>query len=359
MLADAKDHRGWLRPRAAAKLRRIVPPRLRVPVSAISAVAPRPKKKKTAPPCPITGDKARLVQRISTEFLIAMWRIVGRIDASDHYRGLTHIELYEADSGLFFFHPMIPGSGAFYRELYAKWHAHDRLGASVMGRQEYVRAASHVRPGDRVLDVGCGEGAFRAHLPHADFRGLDPYAPDSADDRVHRETAAEHAARVGPAYDVVTAFQVIEHVADPLTLAREMTSLARPGGLIVFAAPLQPSILSEVPNNLVNAPPHHLTWWNERAFAALAGRLGLEVVENNPIPPSPYQSLIFWARRLSPARVGRGGTPPFFAHRWGWHASMAAGFGLGWAADRLFGLPRNAPPVDAFFVGRKPGPAPA
>ncbi|ODN69074.1 SAM-dependent methyltransferase [Methylobrevis pamukkalensis] len=138
-------------------------------------VGPATSRAKT-PPCPLTGGRSRLVQRIPPRFLADLWRIAGRTDISGHYGGIDQLGLYRSDCGLHFFHPMIAGSADFYEDLYSRWRGHDAPERGLADRQEYLRSTRHVRPGDRVLDVGCGRGGFASHLGHAEFTGLDPHA---------------------------------------------------------------------------------------------------------------------------------------------------------------------------------------
>lgn len=211
-----------------------------------------------------------------------------------------------------------------------------------------------VGPGMRVLDVGCGIAGFRTHLPHARYTGLDPYAPPAAPDCVVRESLPDHAAHNAGAYDVVTAFQVIEHVPDIVGFARDMVTLLRPGGLLILCGPLHPSRLTEIPNFVLNLPPHHLSWWNKPAFAALAEVLGLVPVEVTELPPSPHAAIVDWLHRFSLARSDPPPRECYFAHRWSWHFSLAASYALARIADRLLPPPPSTRPYDVLLAARRP-----
>jgi SAM-dependent methyltransferase len=106
----------------------------------------------------------------------------------------------------------------------------------------------HLRPGMRLLDVGCGPGTITADL--AELVGPDGgvTACDTAEGVLR--AAAEHAAERGVAnvefvradvlrldlpddsFDVVHAHQVLQHVADPVAALREMRRVCRPGGIV-------------------------------------------------------------------------------------------------------------------------------
>lgn len=306
-------------------------------------------------PCPITGaPPVRRIQTLSKSLVRDIWRFGQGVDVSALLKDVGGFSLYESPTGLVYFDPMVVGDGAFYSSYYAKWDVHDALTFRSDTRVDYVHTAKHVPAGAKVLDIGCGPGVFRRHLPHAHYTGLDPYAGPDVDDVVIRETLEEHAAKNPGAYDVVCAFHVIEHVADPRRHAELMAQLVRPGGLVVLAGPLYPSPLTEIPNLPLNMPPHHVTWWNPRAFSALAEKLGLEVVEATTTPPSPHQNTFFWLHKLLFRRTSDSPDERYFAHRWAWHASIALAYLGATIAGRLLPLPASAKPMDAYLVARKP-----
>lgn len=307
------------------------------------------------PPCPITGKPAkRRIHGVSARVVEDIWRYGQKVDVKHLFKGVDRVTLYESPTGLVFFEPRIVGDGAFYQSYYDEWDVHERLNDVADTRVDYKHAAAHIPAGAEVIDVGCGPGVFRRHLPHARYTGLDPYAGSDADAVVIRETIEAYAEKNAGRYDVATAFHVIEHVPDPRRHAELMVKLLRPGGLLILAAPLHPSPLTEIPNLPINIPPHHVTWWNPSAYRALAAELGLEVVRADTLPPSPHQGLIFWLHRLLFKRTDRGANERYIGHRWSWHAAIALAYPLAKIANRIRTLPGGCRPVDAFLVARKP-----
>jgi 2-polyprenyl-6-hydroxyphenyl methylase/3-demethylubiquinone-9 3-methyltransferase len=100
--------------------------------------------------------------------------------------------------------------------------------------------------GKRALDVGCGAGLLAEPLARlgASVTGIDA-SPEVI------EVARDHAARQGLAidyragdvhalegeFDLMTAMEVIEHVADPAAFVKALARRLAPGGLLVMSTP--------------------------------------------------------------------------------------------------------------------------
>jgi 2-polyprenyl-6-hydroxyphenyl methylase/3-demethylubiquinone-9 3-methyltransferase len=96
-----------------------------------------------------------------------------------------------------------------------------------------------------VVDVGCGAGLVAEPLSRmgAEVLGLDPAAETIAVARAHAEaTGARLAYRAGVVedlvaegarFDVVTAMEVVEHVADMPAFVASASALVAPGGLFL------------------------------------------------------------------------------------------------------------------------------
>jgi 2-polyprenyl-3-methyl-5-hydroxy-6-metoxy-1,4-benzoquinol methylase len=109
----------------------------------------------------------------------------------------------------------------------------------------------HVTAGDRVLDLGCGDGAFAAALVDAGavVTGVDVAAEALRRARARApqaqfEQVAEGAALplAEDAFDVVWAGEVLEHVADVVGLLGEARRVLRWGGTLLVTTPNVPRL---------------------------------------------------------------------------------------------------------------------
>jgi len=303
------------------------------------------------PLCPVTGQPAvRHVQWVSARMLRDLWRIAFKTDAKEALRGVDLFGLWESPTGLYFFDPPREGTDAFYDQLYTKLI---RLGlfSNQYMRREFAMAALSIPAGARVLDVGCGLANFSLCVPQAHYTGLDPHmAGRSQSAAVCGQTLAEHLLAHAGSYDAVCAFQVLEHVKAPADLFGEMVQAARPGGLIFAAVPHVPSPATRIPNYLINAPPHHLTWWTKPALAELAKGAGALVERIEIVPWSPSDALIYWIARFTPIKC----RAEHYRGHWAWHVSALLGLVCGIFANALAGVPsRGGEGASLLLIARR------
>jgi 2-polyprenyl-3-methyl-5-hydroxy-6-metoxy-1,4-benzoquinol methylase len=133
--------------------------------------------------------------------------------------------------------------GPEYYEPWA-WEAPERV-LQAKGRT-FARALEVARPraGQRLLDVGCAQGEFAATARGIglDVFGVDlnPQAVANAAARVPGGTffAGEiNAASVAGKFDLITMFDFLEHVRDPIQTLRQAVNLLEPDGSVLISTP--------------------------------------------------------------------------------------------------------------------------
>ena len=123
---------------------------------------------------------------------------------------------------------------------------------------------------ESLLDAGCGEGEMlrRVKLPAATRRVLADRNPESGAQLLASVDALPFASR---SFDVVTCLEVLEHLADPASAARELGRVARKA--VVLSVPYEPyfrigNVLRGKHLARLGDHPEHVQHWNVRSFGA-------------------------------------------------------------------------------------------
>jgi SAM-dependent methyltransferase len=106
------------------------------------------------------------------------------------------------------------------------------------------RVIDRLKP-ETALEIGCGQGAFGARLAdQAKYLGVEP---DTTSYQIARRRIEPRGGTVlhgihravpeGTTYDLVCAFEVLEHIEDDKGALAEWAGLIRPGGHLVMSVP--------------------------------------------------------------------------------------------------------------------------
>lgn len=175
--------------------------------------------------------------------------------------------------GLEFFHPAVSGSPDFYARL-----SQAQTYYSVT-RWEFAQAAKLIGPEARIVDVGCGDGHFLSLLPQKTKLGLELNADAAARAAAKGLTVRTETLEALPdgSADVVTMFQVLEHMPMPRRILCEAVRVLRPGGLLLLAVPNNDGFIGLAIFEPLNFPPHHPLRWTAAALRYLPGLYPLEL----------------------------------------------------------------------------------
>ena len=230
--------------------------------------------------CPLSGDhNLEAVMVVRTAEVAAVYRAHFGTEVGPLFHGIEQLTLYRSGvSDLMFLDPPVTGNESFYKQLsLLDWYYS-------ADKYEFDFARRLIPDSARVLEVGCGPGFFGESLEGREYLGLE-FNPDARAKAVARGLAVEGckveevALREPASFDCVVSFQVLEHVADPLPFLESCARLVKPGGRLIVSVPSADSFMRFNLNDVLNMPPHHVTWWTDRCLSWCADRIGLRVEE--------------------------------------------------------------------------------
>lgn len=165
----------------------------------------------------------------------------------------------------------------------------------------------HPLDGKSALDVGCGAGLLAEPLARL---GAKVTAIDAAPELI--EVARAHASGSGLSidyrvvgvellesqYDLVTAMEVIEHVADPQAFIDDLAARLKPDGLLILSTPnktawskLLTITLAEGFGQIPKGTHDYKKFIDPEAMRGLLARAGMRVVDVEGIAISPTRGL--------------------------------------------------------------------
>ena len=117
----------------------------------------------------------------------------------------------------------------------------------------------------RILDYGSGSGKFARHMEEFGFARVTNYDPFSCPERPEGQ------------FDLITAFEVVEHSPNPLQTFREMTNFMAPNGALLVGQTVQPANIDEVKGAWWYIAPRngHVSTYADYTFFVIARTLNL------------------------------------------------------------------------------------
>jgi 2-polyprenyl-3-methyl-5-hydroxy-6-metoxy-1,4-benzoquinol methylase len=233
---------------------------------------------------PLTGGMAEHAHSLDSSAVIDRYAEIG-LDVRASLSPFSRLDIFRCcDTGYRFFHPQsLAGEADFYEQL-------QHISARAVGEEHEYRDWSddfqyvfdRIVPGERLLDVGCGNGAFlRRAAEKAEVMGIDGsrFAQRHCqrlglDVRLGR--IADFSDGFADRFDTVCAFQLLEHIYDVRSFLADVVKVVRPGGRLIIAVPNnEPFMRRFDPYSPLNCPPHHVGLWNRESLEKSAPYFGL------------------------------------------------------------------------------------
>jgi 2-polyprenyl-3-methyl-5-hydroxy-6-metoxy-1,4-benzoquinol methylase len=152
-------------------------------------------------------------------------------------------------------------------------------------RLELIRIHMGDLKGKKILDVGCGTGWF---LETAKEQGMEIFGQELGkelrewtENRIGTDIFSCGIEEIDPdfCFDVITMFDVLEHVPDPLQLVRHSKRLLDEDGILLIFTPNFDSLsiyVMKEHSNLI-APAEHLTYFTKKSVEVLAQKTDMKI----------------------------------------------------------------------------------
>lgn len=222
--------------------------------------------------CPVCNSRKRMV-----EFRKFGVEIFGCKKCSLRYSGIVPLKTED-----------IYSAQTYLPDMIKNYVSNERYRKQRFGKERVDLISSHIKLNKKpkILDVGCGTGWF---LQVAKESGFEIYGQE-----LGKELAQWTSKRLGieiwdcplnkvnteKRFEVITIFDVIEHVKDPLLLIMSAKKILANKGIIVIFTPnfdsLAISIMKERSNLIV--PTEHLVYFTKNSIIKLAEKSKMEVL---------------------------------------------------------------------------------
>lgn len=213
---------------------------------------------------------------IPTSQIIQVYKSDLNIDVKNYFTDIDSVSLFQCkDTGYRFYFPFtLEGNGSFYpllknvfnkSDYYRKW------------KYEYQVAKEEIGEQDNVLDIGCGDGYFLEGILDKTNNCMGIELSNEAvlisknkGLNVENATLQELAKNTTQKFDMICAFQVLEHLYDVKSFFEDAISLLKNNGKLIIGVPdSSPYIYGYKLLDPLNLPPHHMGLWNEDVFLKL------------------------------------------------------------------------------------------
>jgi 2-polyprenyl-3-methyl-5-hydroxy-6-metoxy-1,4-benzoquinol methylase len=141
---------------------------------------------------------------------------------------------------------------------------------------------------DLLIDLGAGFGTFLEELEKLghfeETIAVEPSSKLAESCRLKNLTVQEELAEnleLESLADVITNFELVEHLYCPMDFLKHCSRLLKPGGLLILTTPnaLGFDLLVLGPHSDNIGAPNHINYFNPRSLATLLNRAGFDVIE--------------------------------------------------------------------------------
>ena len=249
------------------------------------------------------SNNVRLIKTFEISTIIDRWKNEFNIDISREFKEEEDfLFLYECiDSGLFFFEPRLEGTSNVYKELQNKfdWYY-------LQDKWEYRIAEKEIKNQKSIIEIGCGKGAFIEKVlknSKATIIGLETSQQAVIEAQKEKlpvffkDIDAVFKEQTNYEVDTIIAFQVLEHLAEPLFFLNHHISYLKEGGKLILCVP-NIDCFYKYSDELLDMPPHHTAKWSNKSLKYLENILPIKLKKVR-YEPLFYMHIGIWLRNYS------------------------------------------------------------
>lgn len=229
------------------------------------------------------GGNAKIVQTMPVSVIVEMYKLKAGLDISGSFHGALEVGLYQCEvTGYKFWRPEdIAGDENFYKKLSDVWPNYYR-----MERWEHAFARKYLKDKKDVLEIGCGPGHFLKSLEGGavvNAMGIEfntkaisekvtkfPISPISIESL---SATGEHQ------FDMIYAFQVLEHIIDPYSFIKSSIDCLKEDGLLMFSTPNHNHPVFKNQLDAFDLPPHHIGVFDPLIYQKIGKLFGLKILD--------------------------------------------------------------------------------
>ena len=192
-----------------------------------------------------------------------------------------------------FFYEVMPTFEELNRH-YQTYSYHKRVPVDVITKYSFIETIDFIKNLSelselRILDFGCGQGDFLKAASEKNISAHGLEFSSGAVELCHEEglqcslsrcfKEAREIARENGVFNVITAFEVIEHLTDPLEFLEFSRDMLPKGGLLLITTPNAMQLEYYISRSAITLVyPEHLCAFQRRTFSYLAPKLGMSLV---------------------------------------------------------------------------------
>ena len=175
-------------------------------------------------------------------------------------------------------------------------------------RWEFDKASKDIMenvPKGDILEIGCGQGIFLERLESQfNVYGID--VNTTSIEVAQKKGLKVYACRLENIiqyglpreFDIITFFNLLEHIDNPRGFISSVNKLVKPGGLVMMSVPNMERASRKLWKEIWDMPPHHLVRYSREGLKILLDECGFDTVKTELEPGNIMIQVIFFIEEL-------------------------------------------------------------